>query len=203
MRTCCGSRAIFLDQLLDGTRDGGGEKNRLPLLGRGLEDQFDVVAKTHVEHHVHLVEDDHLDGFEPQRAAPHVVHDAARRADDDLRALFEAPELAFVGLAAVNRQGGDAAFEERKFVDFLRHLHGQLARRAQDEHLHRAQVGVGLLDGGNGERGGLAGAGLGLADHVLARHEDRDGGGLDRRALLKAQFINGFQQFGGKAQLGK
>ena len=194
---------VFLDQLLDGARDGGGEKSRLPFLGRGLENQLDVVAETHVEHHVHLVEDDHLHGFKPQRAAPHVVHHAARRADDDLRALFESPELALVGLAAVNRQRGDAALEERELVDLLRHLHGQFARRAKDEHLHGAQIGIGFLDGGNGECGGLAGPGLGLAHHVLARHQDRNGRGLNRRGLFKAKFFNGSQQFGRKAQFGK
>ena len=135
MRTLLRVARVFLDQLLDRARDGGGEENRLPLLGRGLENQFDVVAETHVEHDVHLVEDDHLDGVEPERAAAHVVHDAARRADDDVRALAQPEELAVVGLAAVDRQRVEAAFEERQLVDFLGNLHGQLARRAKDQHL--------------------------------------------------------------------
>jgi hypothetical protein len=36
------------------------------------------------------------------------------------------------------------------------------------------------------ERGGLAGAGLGLAEHVAACQQRRDGRGLDRRGRLVA-----------------
>ena len=46
------------------------------------------------KHHVGFIEDDHLDRFEPQRAAPHVIHHAPRRADDDLRALLQARKTA-------------------------------------------------------------------------------------------------------------
>ena len=51
---------IFFDQLLDRTRNGGGEENGLAFFGRGLENQFDVIAETHVQHDIHFVEDDHL-----------------------------------------------------------------------------------------------------------------------------------------------
>ena len=97
---------VFFDQLLDRPRNRGGEENRLPFLGRGLENQFDVVAETHVEHDVHFVEDDHLHGFEPQRAAAHVIHDAAGRADDDLRALLQARRTA--ARRIVRRKSGSA-----------------------------------------------------------------------------------------------
>ncbi len=53
------------------------------------------------------------------------------------RALLQTPELAFVGLPAVNRQRSDAAFEERELVKFLGYLHGQFARRAKDQNLGR------------------------------------------------------------------
>ena len=165
------------------------------VLGRGLEDQFDVVAEAHVEHHVHFVEDDHFDRVELERAAAHVVHDAARRADDDVRALAQAEKLAVVGLAAVNRQGVEAAFEEGQLVDFLRNLHRQLARRAKDQNLRVAPRDIHLFNGGGGEGGGFAGAGLGLADHVLARHQQRNGFGLNGSGLLEAELMNGFEQF--------
>ena len=37
----------------------------------------------------------------------------------------------------------------------------------------------------------------------LPCHQHGNGLGLNRRGLLEAQFINGLQQFGGKAQFGK
>ena len=171
--------------------------------GRGLENEFDVVAKAHVEHHVHFVKNDHFDGVELEGAAAHVVHDAARRADDDVRALAEAKKLAVVGLAAVNRQGVEAAFEEGQLVDFLGNLDGQLARRAEDQNLGVAPGDIHLFDGRGGEGGGFAGAGLGLADDVLARHEERNGFGLNGRGLLEAELMDGFEQFLRQAQFGE
>jgi hypothetical protein len=81
---------IFFNQLLDGARDGGGKENGLPLLGRGLEDLFNVVAEPHVEHDINLVKNNDFDRGKLERAAPHMVHDAAGGADDDLGALSEA-----------------------------------------------------------------------------------------------------------------
>ena len=62
---------------------------------------------------------------------------------------------------------------------------------------------VGLFDGGNGERGGLAGAGLRLADDVASGHQDGNGLRLDGRGLFKAEFVNGLEHFLGQAQFGK
>ena len=57
------------------------------------------------------------------------------------------------------------------------HLVGQLARVAQHDGLHLALlVGLQLLQDGDGEHGGLAHAGLGLAQDVLA--QDRLGDAL-------------------------
>jgi hypothetical protein len=131
------------------------------------------------------------------------IHHPARGADDDLSALFETPELSFVRLPAVNRQSGDPALKQRQLVDLLGNLDGQLACRAQDQNLDLPQVGVNLLDRRDGERGGFAGAGLGLADHVLAREQNGDGLRLDGRCLFKPQFINGFQGFRRQAKFRK
>ena len=139
--------------------------------------------------------------FEPERAAAHVVHDPARRADDDLRALPQPVELAVVGLAAVDRQRVDAALEERQLVDLLRDLHGQFARRAKDQHLHRrARPRSTFSMAGTAKAAVLPGAGLRLAHDVLALHQHRDGRGLDRRRLLEAEFVDGLQQFARKAE---
>ena len=100
---------------------------------RLLQDRADVVEEAHVEHAVGLVQDDHLHLVQDQRAAVEVVHDAARRADDDLRAIAQAAQLAVVGLAAVDRNFPHALLEGGELRHFLRDLHGQLARGAEDE----------------------------------------------------------------------
>src|SRR3569833_2121000 len=195
-----GIARIFFDQLLNEFRDGGREKNRLPFLRGRLENCFDVVAEPHVQHDVHFVEDDHFYGFEAERAAAHMIHDAAGSADDDLGALFEAIELPLVGLSAVNGQRHNAAFEKSQLVDFFGDLPGEFARGAENKNLYKALRGIGFFNGGNGERGGFAGAGLGLADDIRALDERRDGLGLNGRGLFETEFINGLQYFRRQAQ---
>ena len=113
---------------------------------------LDVVTEAHVEHPVHLVEDDDLERVELQRAALHVVHDATGRADDDLRAGRQRAELPLVGLAAVDRHLHQALLEQRQLAELLGHLHRQFARRAEHEHLHLAHPHLHLLDGRDGKR---------------------------------------------------
>ena len=92
------------DHVPDRRRHRGRKEHRLPL-GRGLgKDFFDVLAETHVEHPVGLVEHDRRDLLERERAAFQVVHDATRRADDDLRAVAQAAQLPVVRRAAVDGQ---------------------------------------------------------------------------------------------------
>ena len=52
------------------------------------------------------------------------------------------------------------------------------------------------MQDGEGESGGLAGAGLGLTDHILAREHGRDDGGLDRRRGFVAKRGYRLHQFG-------
>ena len=59
---------------------------------------------------------------------------------------LQAAELALVALPAVDRQLAHAALEERELRDFLGDLHGELARRAEDQDLRRAQTAIDLLD---------------------------------------------------------
>ena len=65
-------------------------------------------------------------------------------------------------------------------VDVFVDLHAQLARRHDDERLDAVRgVGPEPLDDGDAEAEGLAGAGLGLADDVLAGEAEGDGLLLD------------------------
>ena len=59
-------------------------------------------------------------------------------------------------------------------LDLLRHLDAELAGRGQDQRLHPQGGGIDLLDDRDPERCGLAGAGLRLADEVLAEPQRRD-----------------------------
>src|SRR5204863_1092295 len=114
------------------------KEHRLAFSRNGLQNDFDVIAKAHVQHDVDFIEHNHLQPFKLQRASPHMVHDAAGRADDDIGALLEPGELPVERLSAIDWQHMKPALEERELVNFLGYLDCQLARGTQDEHLHSA-----------------------------------------------------------------
>ena len=108
------------------------EQRRLPRLRRRLENRVEILGEAHVEHLVGLVEDQHAQGAELQRAALDVIERAPRRGDDDAGAALEGANLLRDRRAAVDRQHGDAE-SLRVLVDRFRHLHRQLARRHEHQ----------------------------------------------------------------------
>ena len=70
--------------------------------GHELHDLAHLHREAHVEHAVGLVEHQHLDGVELERAPPQVVQHAAGGAHDHVRAGLDALELALHGIAAVD-----------------------------------------------------------------------------------------------------
>ena len=120
--------------------------------------------------------------LELQRAAAQVVEDAAGRADDEMHTLLQRDELAADALAAVDRHAAAGRRSATSLRGLLGDLHDQFARRREDERLRAGRfVLVPPVEERQQERGGLAGAGLGLADHVAAVEGVRDQGGLNRR----------------------
>ena len=60
-----------------------------------------------------------------------------------------------------------------------------------------------MLQDGQREGRGLAGAGLGNAQHVTALQQQRDGAGLDRRGMGIVGRMQGTQQRLGQAEIRK
>jgi hypothetical protein len=158
-----------------------------------LEDPFDVVDEAHAQHFVGFVEDQRGEAVEVEALALEVVHDAAGRADDHVGAALELAQLDDHALAAVDGQHVEAGHLAGVALEGLGHLDGELAGGGEDEHLRVALVDVDLVEGGQGEGGGLAGAGLGFAQDVVAGEQVRDAGGLDGRRGLVADLGEGGQ----------
>jgi len=131
--------------------------------------------------------------IETQRAATHVIHEAARSADDDLSALLKPVNLTVVRLPAVNRQGVDTAFEKGELVQFFRDLDCEFASGTENQDLNGALMCIDFFNGWNTESCGFAGAGLRLTDNVATREEERNGFGLDGRSLLEPKAVDGFE----------
>jgi len=123
-------------------------------------------------------------------AASNEVEHASRGADHDRDAALQGGHLAIHARAAVDGDRGDVA-EDADAPNLLGHLHAQLAGRGQHQGLDEATRRIDLLDDGDPEGGGLAGAGLRLADQVLAGSQGADGARLDLGRGGEAHLLDG------------
>ena len=108
-----------------------GEKQRLSLRGRPLQDLSNLRLEAHVQHPVRLVEHHVRGRAEVDGAGLEKVVEPSRGRDGDLRSVAEFPELVPLGRAAVQAHGihADGSAELCRLVLDLR---GELARRGED-----------------------------------------------------------------------
>ena len=171
---------VPLGQLADVGADGRREQQGLVRVGDLLEDPLDVGAEPDVEHPVGLVEDDVEDVAQVERPPLDVVEDAARGADDDVDARAAGPGAAARSARRRRCRRWRRRWPWASFCELDDDLLDQFAGRRQDDGLGASAARFEHLDERDAERGGLAGAGLGLADDVEAVEGLGDEGGLDR-----------------------
>ncbi len=187
----------------DGARHGRREQHGLPLRRQLVDDLLDVGQEAQVEHLVGLVQHEHAHGGQVELLLARQVQQTARGADDDVDAALQRLDLGLVAATAVDRENPDVtdlAGDQQVVGD----LGAQLARRDDDQRLRRGrQLGRGEaagvhvggdadgVDDGESEAQGLAGAGLGLPDDVVAGHGDREGHLLDREGSDDANGLEG------------
>ena len=148
-----------------------------------------VVDEAHVQHPVRLVQDGGAGAVDAHRAALHVVLEAAGGGHHNLGTLLERVDLPADGLSAVEADHADAGLELGKVPHFRGDLHSQLPGGGQDHRLDPVGVDVDMLDDGDAEGEGLAGARGGLGGHVLPVQHGRDAPGLDGGGYLVVLFF--------------
>ena len=131
-------------ELGDVARHGGGEQQRLALLGDRADDAAHVADEAHVEHAVGLVEDEEGHVAELHVAALDQVEQAARRGDQDVDAARQGLDLAAIAQAADD--GAEAQAEAAAVgVEAAGDLDRELAGRRQHERARALGLGA-LLD---------------------------------------------------------
>ena len=130
----------------------GREEERLALARRPGDDPVDGGLEAHVEHPVGLVDDQHANVIEVERAPLEQVLEPARGGDDDVGAsrplgLPLETDAAVDGGDREGSGGGDV-------VQLVDDLHGELARRHEDQRRRAAVAGLDQVDerGAEGER---------------------------------------------------
>jgi hypothetical protein len=121
----------------DRRRHRGREQHRLAQLRRLGEQPLDVGKEAEVEHLVGLVEHQHLDVREVQRAAVGQVEQPPRRADHHVDAGLQGLQLRLVRDAAVDGERAGAALAGGD-GDVAGHLEGELTGRRDDQRLRLA-----------------------------------------------------------------
>ena len=129
---------MLVGQLEHALRQRRREQHVQAVVGRRQppQDVADVGDEAEIEHAVRLVEHEHLHAAQIEHVLLEEIDDAARRADQDIDARFERPALFVVVDAAegeAERQAGVLPEDLGVVVD----LHGQLARRREDQRSRR------------------------------------------------------------------
>ena len=174
-------------------------------LGQLGADFLDVGDEAHVEHPVGFVDDQQVAVVEHDLAAAEQVHQPAGRRDQHVDALFQRLDLV-AHLHAADQQRHRELVIFAVFLEILGDLRGKLARRLEDQRARHPRPAAAFgedVDHRQDEAGGLAGAGLGDADQVLAHQHGRDRALLDGRRRVIAAVADGAQQLVGKAEIGK
>ncbi len=109
-----------------------------------------------------------------------MIEQASGRGDDDVRAGAQGVRLLAITDAAIN-DGGAQIGEAGEIAEGGLDLRGEFARGFEDEHARAGRVLAEFREDGQGERGGLARAGLRAADDVASGEHERDGAELDGR----------------------
>ena len=194
-------------ELGDVARHGGGEQQRLALLGDPADDATDVPDEAHVEHAVGLVDDEERHMRQLHVAALDQVEQAARRGDQDVDAARQGLDLAAIAQATDDSAEAQAQATPVG-VEAARDLDRELTGRRQHEGARvlglRALAEAGeVLQHGQREGCGLAGAGLGDAQHVATLQQRRNGARLDGRGHGVLGGFEGTQQRLGQAEIRK
>ena len=130
-----------------------------------------------------------------------MVGQAAGRRHDDVRMLLKAADLRLHALPAVQDGDADVLVIGQKAAQLVRNLDGKLPRRRKDQPLQVITGRIDMLDHGDAEGEGLAGAGGRLGNHVLPCKQGRDGLLLHAGRQTHAFFLQSPQDFFADAKL--
>ena len=184
-------------------RHGGREERGLPI-GRSLpQNPFDIFDEAHAQHLVGFVDHHRLHEGEVQRAAPQMIHDAARRADHDVHAAAQAANLLADRIAAVDGHHAHAAQIFGIAVHGFGHLNRQFARGGQHQRLHGALVQIEPIENGQREGRRFARAGLRLTDEIATCQQQRDRLLLNGGRRFIAHLVQQLDEWRAQAQLGE
>lgn len=146
-------------------------------------------VQTYRKHFIGLVKDEHLHGVGLEEAALDHVLDSARSTDNDLGAVLKGLHVltdAGTTNAGVALNVHEVTNGDNDLLDLL----GQLTSGGKDKSLALLDVGVDLLENGDGESSRLASTRLGLGNHIVVLDDGHDSTRLNGRRTLKTVGVD-------------
>jgi DNA helicase II / ATP-dependent DNA helicase PcrA len=191
-----------LDEGIDVRRDGGGEEARLALFGATLKDAADVGQKAHVQHAIRFIQHEVLYLVETDGAAVQIINETSGRGDEDIDTTLEHGGLFAVADPAENHPSTEIR-EAAEVAKGSLHLGGQFAGGFQHEDARTGGVLIQLGKDGQGKGSRLASAGLGTANHVFSRQNQRNSAQLNGGRFDITHGLDAFHHRAGQTQLCK
>lgn len=176
-------------ELLDFWWDGGGEEESLSIFWASGDDAADIWEKAHVQHTIHFIEDEVFDAVEASGFVLHEIQEAARSCNDNVGPPVEGVALFAVADATVDQSDFDIE-EARVVAESGFDLHGEFARRFENEAARVADGVSHFAENGEGKGGGFARSGLCGTAQVLALEDDGDCAELDRAGIDIAHALS-------------
>ena len=182
---------IALGERDDRLGHGRREQQRAALIGRGVEDLFQIIAETHIEHLVRFIQHRCTQRGQIKRIAFQMIAQTARCAYHDVGALTQSAAL-LAGVHPANAGRDDRAGLLIQPCQFAADLQGQFAGRrdhqGQGSGGDRNAILVAKQFGRHGETkgNGLAGSGLRRNDQIALGSVAFEDGGLDGGRLVIA-----------------
>lgn len=186
--------SIFCEKIINLLWNSRGECHRLLHSSEAGPNHIDIVNKPHIEHSIHLIQDEVLYMREIDKPAFYEVNETTRSSDDDLRTVFESFPLGTDIGAPVYRQRSEK-HSVGEFEKLFTDLHSKLASRSENNNLRFADIGIELLEKRNDEGGSLTGSRLGLSDNTLPFHGSPDNFFLDFGGFRVTVFCKRLKYF--------
>ena len=196
---------IFQDapgEVDDRLRHGGGEEKGLPFRGKQGDDAPHIMDETHVEHAVGFIDDEDFELAEIHLALLEQIEEPTGGGHDNFRPALQGLDLGILSHPAEHHGGLEGEIGPVGFEAGL-DLRGQFPRWGEDEdsgaHPHPFTGMLGeVLEDGQREGRGLAGAGLGAAHHIMPLEDEVDGllldGGGDGVVAVPEGALDGFTE---------
>ncbi len=165
----------LMGQMTDLLRHGRRKEQRLTLLGQMLENASNVGEKSHIEHLISFIENQHVKLGKIDGALLNMVKQTARTGHNNLCAPLQFGNLRIDTNTAIDGNTAQSGLLTQTVKSFV-NLFGQFTGRSYDQSTDIAFTATGqALQNRQCKSSGLSGAGLGQPHHVTSIEHWRNG----------------------------